>query len=65
VILTFAWGSSMFSALSDVRERLDRVFLPVEAEKPAVLRYDPSLDPCSRWACRGKEPRRDAARPPS
>lgn len=45
VVLTFSWGTKMVSALSDVRERLDRVFLPPQAEKPSVLRYDPTLDP--------------------
>ena len=45
VVLQFAWGSSMIAALSDVRERIDRVELPRDAEQPLVLRYDPSLDP--------------------
>jgi HAE1 family hydrophobic/amphiphilic exporter-1 len=45
VLLEFGWGTSMISATSDVRERLDRVLLPDEAEQPLVLRYDPSLDP--------------------
>jgi HAE1 family hydrophobic/amphiphilic exporter-1 len=45
VVLEFDWGTAMVFAISDVRERLDRVFLPREAERPLVLRYDPSLDP--------------------
>ncbi len=45
VILEFDWGTRMVFAVSDVRERLDRVNLPQEAETPLVLRYDPSLDP--------------------
>ena len=45
VILTFAWGTKMVFAVSDIRERLDRVYLPTGAERPLVLRYDPSLDP--------------------
>lgn len=45
VILEFDWGTRMVFAVSDVRERLDRVALPQETETPLVLRYDPSLDP--------------------
>jgi HAE1 family hydrophobic/amphiphilic exporter-1 len=45
VLLQFHWGKRMEFAASDVRERLDRVFLPREARAPLVLRYDPSLDP--------------------
>lgn len=45
VLLTFAWGTKMVFAVSDIRERLDRVYLPGGAERPLVLRYDPSLDP--------------------
>ena len=45
VILEFEWGTTMVFAVSDIRERLDRVFLPDEADRPLVLRYDPSLDP--------------------
>ena len=45
VILEFAWGTQVMFAVSDIRERLDRVFLPKESQRPLVLRYDPSLDP--------------------
>lgn len=45
VVLEFTWGTEMVFAVSEVRERLDRVFLPQDAERPLVLRYDPSLDP--------------------
>ncbi|MHC4515203.1 MAG: efflux RND transporter permease subunit [Planctomycetota bacterium] len=45
VILEFDWGTKMAFAVSDIRERLDRVRLPREADDPLVLRYDPSLDP--------------------
>ncbi|MEZ5963484.1 MAG: efflux RND transporter permease subunit [Planctomycetota bacterium] len=45
VILEFNWGTRMVFAVEDVRERLDRIQLPQEAEDPLVLRYDPSLDP--------------------
>ncbi len=45
VILQFQWGTEIVFAVSDLRERLDRVFLPRAVEPPLVLRYDPSLDP--------------------
>lgn len=45
VVLEFSWGTEMVFAISDIRERLDRVRLPEDADRPLVLRYDPTLDP--------------------
>ncbi len=45
IILEFSWDTQMVFAISDVRERIERVYLPDAAERPLVLRYDPSLDP--------------------
>ena len=45
VVLEFAWDTPMADATQDVLEKLDRVFLPVEAERPLILHFDPSLDP--------------------
>ena len=45
MILEFAWGTQMAFAVSDIRERLDRFFPPEGADRPLILRYDPSLDP--------------------
>src|SRR5215470_158924 len=45
VVLEFGWGTRMETASNDVRERLDRYFPPPGAQRPLVLRYDPSLDP--------------------
>lgn len=45
VILEFAWDTDLKAALQDIREKLDQTFLPDDAERPTVLRYDPSLDP--------------------
>ena len=45
VIVEFAWGTEMVYAVGDVREKVDRVFLPRDVDKPLYLRYDPSLDP--------------------
>jgi HAE1 family hydrophobic/amphiphilic exporter-1 len=48
VILEFAWGTNMDYAGLDVREKLDALELPLEVERPSVLRFDPSLDPIMR-----------------
>ncbi len=48
VVLDFEWGTSMTFAVQDVRDRLDSVVLPRDAERPLILRYDPNLDPILR-----------------
>jgi HAE1 family hydrophobic/amphiphilic exporter-1 len=53
VILEFEWNEEMDFAAMDVREKLGLVELPREAERPKVLRFDPSLDPIIRLAFRG------------
>ncbi len=53
VILEFNWDTDMDKAISEVREKLDLVFLPDDAEKPIILRYDPSLDPIIRLGLTG------------
>jgi HAE1 family hydrophobic/amphiphilic exporter-1 len=45
VILEFSWDTDLLSVAQDIREKVDRVQLPDEAERPLLLRYDPSLDP--------------------
>ncbi|EDM73603.1 acriflavin resistance protein [Plesiocystis pacifica SIR-1] len=50
VVLDFAWGTRIDDAMADVREKLDRVRLPTTAERPVVLRYDPSQEPIMRLA---------------
>jgi HAE1 family hydrophobic/amphiphilic exporter-1 len=54
VILEFTWDTDMNQATSDVREKLDQVFLPEEVKRPLILRYDPSLDPIMRLGLFGK-----------
>ncbi|MFH1277109.1 MAG: efflux RND transporter permease subunit [Candidatus Eisenbacteria bacterium] len=54
VTLEFDWGSDMDLLSMDVREKLDRLILPDEAEDPIVLRFDPSLDPIMRLALGGE-----------
>jgi len=55
VTLEFAWGTNMDYAALDVRERLDRVVLPGDAEQPVLLRFDPSLDPIIRVGLFGSD----------
>lgn len=50
VTLEFAWGTDMDFASIDVREKLDALQLPLEAERPVILRFDPTLDPIMRYA---------------
>jgi HAE1 family hydrophobic/amphiphilic exporter-1 len=55
VTLEFAWGTDMDFAALDVRERLDTVRLPLDADKPVLLRYDPQLDPIMRIGLSGSD----------
>ncbi|MBH24235.1 MAG: acriflavin resistance protein, partial [Myxococcales bacterium] len=48
VVLQFHWDSDMDFASQRVRERTDLMALPEGAEKPLLLRYDPTLDPILR-----------------
>lgn len=50
VVLEFIWGTDMDIANLDVMAKLDAVQLPLEAEKPVTLRFDPTLDPIIRYA---------------
>ncbi len=50
VTLEFVWGSDMDMAALDVRERLETVDLPMQAERPLLLRFDPSTEPVLRFA---------------
>ncbi len=55
VTLEFGWGRNMDLASIDVREKLDLVTLPREAERPVVLRFDPANDPVVRLYLTGSE----------
>jgi len=50
VILEFAWGTDMDLAGIDVREKLDLLELPLTADRPILLRFDPSSEPAMRLA---------------
>ena len=48
VTLEFVWGTDMDVAGVDVREKIDILDLPLEAERPLLLRFDPSSEPIMR-----------------
>lgn len=54
VKLEFTWDTDMNEATAEVREKLDQVFLPEDAERPLILRYDPTLDPIMRLGLYGE-----------
>ena len=53
VILEFSWRTDMDFAGLDVREKLDLLQLPLEADKSILLRYDPSSDPIMKVSVTG------------
>ena len=56
VTLEFLWGTDMDVAGVEVREKLDLLFLPLEASRPLLLRFDPSSEPIVRLGLQYKEP---------
>ncbi len=56
VILEFGWDTDMDLAVMDVREKLDLANLPIEADKPVILRFDPAYDPVMRLHLHGDAP---------
>ena len=55
IILEFEWDTDMNTMSQEIREKADRVWLPQDAEKPLLLRYDPSLDPIMRIGLHGPQ----------
>ncbi|BET66562.1 hypothetical protein ASA1KI_14800 [Opitutales bacterium ASA1] len=55
IILEFDWDADMATVAQDIREKVDRVRLPDGAERPLLLRYDPSLDPILRLGLHGPQ----------
>jgi len=53
VILEFDWDSEMDFKVMEVWEKVGLAELPREADRPRVLRYDPSLDPIMRLSFTG------------
>lgn len=55
VIVEFTWKTDMDYASLDIREKLDQVALPKDAEHPLLLRFNPSFDPILRIGLYGDE----------
>ncbi|RUO21922.1 efflux RND transporter permease subunit [Aliidiomarina haloalkalitolerans] len=53
IVLEFAWGTDMDYAGIEVREKIDMVMLPLDVEKPVLLRFNPNLEPIMRLALAG------------
>ena len=56
VVLEFVWGTDMSEATQDTLEKLDLVFLPVAAERPLLLHFDPSTTSSRAPIHRGSTP---------
>ena len=56
VILAFRWGTDMDFAAMDLRERLDLLNLPNQAQRPTIARYDPNAEPVIRVALTSARP---------
>jgi hydrophobic/amphiphilic exporter-1 (mainly G- bacteria), HAE1 family len=54
VVLEFGWGADMDTAGLDVREKLELLQLPLQTEKPLLLRFNPSTEPVLRLGLTGK-----------
>lgn len=48
VVIEFEWGTAMDFATQNVREKLDIIGLPIDVQRPVILRFNPSLDPIIR-----------------
>ncbi|MEZ4321546.1 MAG: efflux RND transporter permease subunit [Myxococcota bacterium] len=55
VVLGFDWGTDMAASSQSIRENLQTTFFPEGAERPLILRYDPSLEPFLRLALSAPE----------
>ena len=53
VTVEFAWHTNMDFATLKVREKLDLLRLPVGAQKPIILRYDPNTEPIMKLGITG------------
>jgi len=56
VTLEFGWEANMTNLAMDIREKLDRLQLPLDVDTPIVLRYDPALDPIMKLSISGDLP---------
>lgn len=53
VTVEFAWHTNMDFATLKVREKLDLLNLPVNSQKPIILRYDPNTEPIMKLGITG------------
>ena len=53
VVMEFTWDTDMSEAIQDSLEKLDLILLPAAAERPLILRFDPSLDPIMELSLSG------------
>ena len=54
VVLEFAWGTDMDKASLEVRDKMEALSLPLEAEQPVLLRFNPSTAPIMRLVLSAK-----------
>ena len=55
VVLEFAWGTDMQQAGLEVRDKMETLQLPLEADPPVLLRFNPSTQPIMRLALSSKQ----------
>ena len=53
VVLEFAWGTDMDQASLEVRDKMEALQLPLDADPPVLLRFNPSTEPVLRLALAG------------
>ena len=53
VTVEFGWKTNMDFATLKVREKLDLLNLPVDSQKPIILRYDPNTEPIMKLGITG------------
>ncbi len=61
VVLEFAWGTDMDKASLDVRDKMEVLQLPLEADSPVLLRFNPSTEPVMRLVLSTKSGAADEA----
>lgn len=55
VLLEFEWQTTMDITSLEVREKIDLITLPLDVEKPLILKFNPSLDPIIRLGLQGPD----------
>lgn len=55
VLLEFEWQTAMDITSLEVREKLDLITLPLDVEKPLILKFNPSLDPIIRLGLQSQD----------